>query len=167
VLKAGEVHVWRVVGRSDVHAVLGRYTDAALDFAFSPTGKPWLPAAPYLKFNLSHSKGAALVAVALEVEVGVDIERYRPLPDHHAIASRFFPPSEAAAHQGEDERDFFRRWTRIEAMLKALGLGLFGIGKELEGEWTVRAIDVGEEYAAAVAATCAGMSVILRGDCNS
>ena len=34
----------------------------------------------------------ALVAVAREIEVGVDIERVRPLPEYAAIAERFFPP---------------------------------------------------------------------------
>ena len=34
----------------------------------------------------------ALVAVARDVEVGVDIERVRPLPEYAAIAQRFFPP---------------------------------------------------------------------------
>jgi 4'-phosphopantetheinyl transferase len=101
----------------------------------------------------------ALIAVALEVEVGVDVERLRPLPEYAAIAERFFPPSERPVL---DERDFFRRWTRIEAALKARGVGLYGAGAELEGPWTVREIDAGPGYAAAVAAAGEGLTVVVH-----
>ena len=60
------------------------------------------------------------------------------------------------------EREFFRRWTRIEARLKALGIGLYGTGAEPEGEWAVLPIDVGEEYSASVAAACGGITVRTR-----
>jgi 4'-phosphopantetheinyl transferase len=149
-----------------MRAILRRYTDAALDFAARPEGKPYLPGVPELKFNLSHSRGMALVGVALEVEIGVDVEQVRDLPDRSAIAERFFPPSEAAAHAEVEAsrggRDFFRRWTRIEAVVKALGVGLNGIGKEMEGEWTLEEIEVDEDYQAAVAAPKAGMTVRVR-----
>jgi 4'-phosphopantetheinyl transferase len=121
-----------------------------------------------VRFNLARSHELALVAVALGVDVGVDIERVRPLPEYAAIAERFFPPSE---REDLDERDFFRRWTRIEAKLKARGVGLYGAGAELGGEWTVEPIDAGEGFAAAVAVERAGMRVVvvreLRNEANS
>ena len=84
----------------------------------------------------------------------------RTLPDSEAIAERFFPPSEAAAHAAVPallrEHDFFRRWTRIEAVLKARGVGLYGAGEEPEGEWTIQEIEIDKEFAAAVAAPRAG-----------
>jgi 4'-phosphopantetheinyl transferase len=155
-MNRGEVHVWRVrLGdepRAHAHRalrdILARFTTADLEFAAAPNGKPWLPGAPELKFNLSRSRDIALVAVTLGAEVGVDIERFRPLPEYAAIAERFFPPGEEAP---TDERDFFRRWTRLEALLKASGIGLYGMGAGVEGEWTVHEIDAAEGYAAAVA----------------
>jgi 4'-phosphopantetheinyl transferase len=165
-VKPGEIHVWRVClpdANADAHAalraILKRQTAAALEFALGPMGKPYLPAAPELKFNLSHSRGMALVAVALDVEVGVDVERFRPLPDYAAIAERYFPPGQPDVL---DAHDFFRRWTRIEAMLKARGVGLLGAGTELPGPWTVQAVDAGPEYAAAVAAEAEGLSVVVH-----
>ncbi len=186
----GEVHVWRIAldevrtpeptpgesaraarfrsaelarrylrAHGALRAILGTLTTVKLDFALAENGKPWLPHAPELEFNLSHSHGLALVAAAIGVPVGVDVERYRPLPEYAEIADRFFPPSEAPPH---DERDFFRCWTRIEAKLKARGVGLYGAGKEIEGEWTVREIDAGEEYAAAVAALQPGMKIEIH-----
>jgi len=142
-----------------LRSILGRETDARLDFAVSPTGKPFLPAAPHVKFNLSHSHEMALVAVALEVEIGVDVEAVRPMVDFREIADRFFPASEAAQVAGL--ADFFRRWTRLEAVVKATGAGLYGLGAELQGEWTIQEIDAGFGYSAAVAAPLAGMRVTI------
>jgi 4'-phosphopantetheinyl transferase len=149
-----------------LRAILARYTEAELKFAALEHGKPYLPGAPQLKFNLSHSHGMALVGVALDVEIGVDVEQVRDLPDHQTLAERFFPPGEAAAHAAIPlpgrGRDFFRRWTRIEAVLKARGVGLYGVGEEPEGEWTVQEIEIGAEYEAAVAAPKPGMTVTIH-----
>lgn len=153
-----------------LRAVLARYTTARLDFALAPHGKPYLPAVPELRFNLSHSHERALVGVTLGQEIGVDVERLRPMSDCAALAERFFPPSEAAAFAAglaatpapDRERDFFRRWTRIEAVLKARGVGLYGIGEEPAGEWSIEELDAGAEYAAAVALAQAGVRVTVR-----
>jgi len=80
-----------------LRAILGRYTKAPLDFGLGPHGKPYLPAAPELQFNLSHSHERALVAIAWGVEIGVDVERFRSMSDCLALAERFFPPVDAAA----------------------------------------------------------------------
>ena len=165
----GRIHVWlarRLLSRDALRSILGRYTAGALEFAHGPHGKPYLRDAPQLQFNLSHSGAVSLVAVALDVEVGVDIERLRPMPDCQAVAERFLAPEDAAALAEtpavEREREFFTRWTRSEAMWKARGIGLYGAGTPLDGEWTVVPIDAGGEYAAAVAAERSGMAVEMR-----
>lgn len=148
-----------------LRAILTRYTSAPLDFGEAPHGKPYLAADAELRFNLSHSGERALVALARGVEIGVDVERLRAMPDCTALAERFFPASEATAFAAvaaaDRERDFFRRWTRIEAVLKARGVGLYGMGEELAGEWTIQECDAGEEYAAAVAAAQAGARITV------
>jgi 4'-phosphopantetheinyl transferase len=143
-----------------LRAILGGQTDARLDFAVSGNGKPFLPGAPHVKFNLSHSREMALVAVTLEVEVGVDVEWIRPMPDYREIAERFFPASQAA--QVTDEGDFFRRWTRLEAVVKACGTGIYGIANEPAGEWTIEELAAAPGYSAAVAAPRAGMQVTMH-----
>jgi 4'-phosphopantetheinyl transferase len=153
-----------------LRAVLARYTAAPLDFASAEHGKPYLPAAPDLRFNLSHSHERALIGVAWRMEIGVDVERLRPMSDCLSLAERFFSPSEAAALAGvppdQREHDFFRRWTRIEAVLKARGVGLYGIGQESAGEWSIAEIgaevDAAGEYAAAVAVAQAAVRVTIR-----
>jgi 4'-phosphopantetheinyl transferase len=187
----GEIHVWRVpldaaegppptageVARAArfhgvdlqrrylrshaaLREILAGYTDARLDFAVSANGKPFLPGAPDIQFNLSHSREMALVAVTLELEVGVDVEWIRPMPDYREIADRFFPPAEAA--QVADEDDFFRRWTRLEAVAKACGTGVYGIAVEPSGEWTIEELAAAPGYAAAVAAPRARMRVTMH-----
>jgi 4'-phosphopantetheinyl transferase len=132
-----------------MRAILGKLTDRRLDFAVAEGGKPYLPGDPHLKFNLAHSGEMALVGAALDIEIGVDVEQLRPLSNYTAMAERFFPPSEAAGVS--DERDFFRRWTRVEAALKASGVGIYAAGTELIGPWTIEELEVGPDYAAAVA----------------
>jgi len=155
-MNAGEVHLWRIrlaeEPRAHAHRalrdILMRFTGEDPEFAVGTNGKPWLPKAPGLKFNLSRTRGIALVGVTLRDEIGVDIERCRPLPEYADIAARFFPPHEPAP---ADERAFFRSWTRLEALLKGSGVGLYGLGTLIEGDWSITDLDVEEGCAAAVA----------------
>ena len=70
----------------------------------------------------------ALAAFALNDPVGVDVERVRDLPDAIQIAERYFAPGECEAiRRAPVERRsavFAVTWTRKEAVLKALGVGL-------------------------------------------
>jgi len=129
-------------------------------------GKPYLPGFPAVHFNLSRSHGMALYAVALGALVGADIEKVRPLPECLAIAERFTPPTDFAALREMPaearERQFFRVWTRQEAKLKALGIGLLGARQDLAGEWSIEEIDVGESFVAAVAAPAPGYRAVFR-----
>jgi medium-chain acyl-[acyl-carrier-protein] hydrolase len=121
-----------VAGRGILRALLARYLrrdPAALEFAYNPQGKPTLAGgAGDLRFNLAHSHGLALVAVAQRREVGVDLERIRPEFAGDQVAERFFSPAEVAALRtlAEDQRQdaFFACWTRKEAYMKATGKGL-------------------------------------------
>jgi 4'-phosphopantetheinyl transferase len=137
--------------------ILARYTTAPLEFALHEHGKPYLPLSPELHFNLSHSHEMALLAVA-EYEVGVDIEKLRPMPRYAEVAERFFPSSE---EMPVDEVQFFFRWTRIEARLKARGTGLFGLSSEPERRFTIKDVPVPEGFAGAVAAEDAEFAIRL------
>jgi 4'-phosphopantetheinyl transferase len=129
-------------------------------------GKPKLVGQSGVHFNLSRSHGKAIYAVTSAAPVGVDIEKLRPLPEYMAVAERFLPPSQydefLDAPEETRETDFFRIWARLEASLKALGVGLYGAGAELEGLWTVSDVDAGEGFAAAVAARAPGLRIVVR-----
>jgi len=121
-----------ICGRGVLRHLLGAYLDVRpLDIAFSygTYGKPALSGRGegLLKFNVTHSHELALIAVG-DVEMGVDVEAIRPMPDADDVASRFFSARELAELQAlpVTVRDaaFFACWTRKEAYLKALGSGL-------------------------------------------
>ena len=93
-------------------------------------GKPELVAAgdPPLCFNLSHTSGLAVCALARGRAVGVDAETIDPGRHLAAMAQRYLAPCErntlAACNPGHRAEMFTRFWTLKEAVLKALGCGL-------------------------------------------
>lgn len=123
-----------VAARGRLRVILGQYAGeqpAGVVIAPGRHGKPELrlPAgAPRLSFNLSRSGEIAVAAIGLEEELGIDVERLRPFGDALTIAERVFTGTEAAALRdlAPEERPaaFFRYWTRKEAVVKSLGLGL-------------------------------------------
>ena len=115
-----------------LRALLARYAGAdprALRFAEGSHGKPRLVGHD-IRFNLSHSGDTALIAVARDREVGVDVELPRRSVDHVAIARRILGDAKAerlAALDGPDrQREFLRAWVRWEAVLKCRGTGIGG-----------------------------------------
>lgn len=108
---------------------LGQADPAALVFGARADGKPWLPAAPRLRFNLSHSADTAVIALSDQAEVGVDVEHPHALPDALALAAAHATAAERAAlatlpTPAQRAAAFLRLWTRKEACLKAVGSGL-------------------------------------------
>ena len=81
-----------------------------------------------LQFNCSHSGDWALIAIARGIELGVDLEQHKDLPDAGDLATRFFSASEirelAGLPPSQKTVGFFNCWTRKEAFVKAIGLGL-------------------------------------------
>ncbi|HEX5876600.1 MAG TPA: 4'-phosphopantetheinyl transferase superfamily protein [Pyrinomonadaceae bacterium] len=169
-----------VVGRGFLRDVLGRYLGAkpeSLQFAYGAYGKPALNGehkSTRLRFNMSHSHNLALLAVTEDNEIGVDVEYMRADFAGADIAQRFFSRAEVAIFNrlAEEERvaAFFRCWTRKEAFIKATGKGmsqaldcfdvtlapgvaaeLLRIDQEDATRWFMSDIDVGSEYAAALA----------------
>lgn len=114
--------------------ILAEHLEEAPDrlrFTAGPWGKPALDgplARSGVEFNLSHTAGLAIVAVAHSRRVGVDVEAARPISDILGIAARVQsePDFRTLAALPPDRRTeaFWRMWTANEACLKARGLGL-------------------------------------------
>lgn len=166
-LLPSEIHVWRIRRPSaDVRRtcrkllleLLGRY--AGLDpgqvrLRRGPFGKPELDPGT-IQFNVSHSGGMGLVALAAERRVGVDVEEIRGDVRVDDLARDFLSAQERELLRGlqGDARTqaFYAAWTRREASIKARGSSITQAkpGAPDEGQWHLRDMPVGEGYAAAL-----------------
>ena len=170
-----------VVGRGCLRMLLSRYLEippGEIQFSYGAQGKPQLANAQLnpFHFNLAHSGTLALYAFTRVGEIGVDLEQIRPEFTGDDIAKRFFSPGEVACLNklSRDLRHqaFFNCWTRKEAFIKAIGMGLslsldqfdvtLGPAEPAEllrtrwnekeaARWSLKALDVDPGYVAALA----------------
>jgi 4'-phosphopantetheinyl transferase len=171
-----------IVSRGVLRTILGRYLridPRQVQFRYSSRGKPYLAEGMWddaLRFNLAHSHELAVYGVTRGREVGIDLERVRPLADAEGIVGRFLSTRENAEFRSLPEslklEAFYNCWTRKEAYLKATGDGL---GRALDtfdvsllpgvpaallhvdgdraesARWALRTLAPGSEYVAALA----------------
>lgn len=122
-----------LVSHALVRLTLSRYSPVppeAWAFRTNEYGCPSVSGevSPGLCFNLSHTNGMAMVAVAREAELGVDVEDTQRPGDLVNVADHYFAPSEVAALKalpgGQQNERFFEYWTLKESYIKARGMGL-------------------------------------------
>ena len=168
-----------IISRGVLRTILGWYTGiepSQLQFCYGPYGKPALAidTASTLHFNLSHSDGVALYTLAYDRQLGIDIERLRPVSEIEQIAKRFFATreyEELRTFPLEQQREaFFRYWTLKEAYIKATGRGLSLPLDQFEVSlasgtaaltlledaqeadlWSLKELSIGHDYTAAIA----------------
>lgn len=93
------------------------------EWNISEQGKP---VSDKIFFNVSHCSGATVIALA-DRNVGVDIEKIRPVADK---LKDYVAASGERAEILTDE-DFFRVWTAKESLVKAEGFGVNRKPKEI------------------------------------
>jgi phosphopantetheinyl transferase len=171
-----------VVARAGLRNVLSSVTaiePQRFQFGVGSWGKPFItfPQLPYdLNFSVAHSDRHALIGVARDRHIGVDLERRRHVEDWSKIAAATFGAAWAdrLAALDDDRRTrlFLRCWTVAEAYAKATGLGLAGLGgvvglepgsdgcddvalandalAQAGREWSITHLDLGAEYVASM-----------------
>lgn len=172
-----------IVARGYLRKILARYIGigpAGIRFSYAENGKPRL-ASPIgqtqlLNFNLAHSGGLALYAFTRIGEIGIDLEHVRPDFTGEDTARRFFSTNEVTClsklPESARHEAFFNCWTRKEAFIKAIGIGLslpldqFDVtlapaepaallrtrwDESEAARWSLKSIDIGPGYVAAVA----------------
>lgn len=167
-----------IAARGWVRELLGEATGIsphALSFRIDSHGKPHVLDAS-VSFNLTHTGPQALMAIAPgTLPVGVDLERLDRIVHPAPIVRRFFSEREIAAFEAIPEAEqtgtFFRMWTRKEAFVKGLGVGIADhlrqfdvatgeaanglvesrIGGEPASAWCLRDLNVVPGHAAAIA----------------
>lgn len=90
-------------------------------------GKPYI-ASYSLHFNLSHTSDYIAFAFSLDTPLGIDVEKVEPFTSCLSIAKTMFSKEEYlylnCLSELEQTTEFFRLWTKKEALIKAKGLGL-------------------------------------------
>ena len=172
-----------VLAHGGLRAVLARYTGldpSALMFQLGSTGKPALLNGRVLQhpleFNLSHSCGRMLMAIAREQHIGVDLEQIRDKVQAAKLAERFYAPAErervmSLSGPGQAQQ-FYRYWVAKEAVLKGQAVGLWSLqqceiltsddsprakvklseGAAMQPGWMVHWLDCGAGWVGAVSA---------------
>lgn len=169
------------VARSALRCILARYYGLqpnALNFTINEFGKPSVTQANLsspIRFNLSHSRDLALIAVA-HIDIGIDIEFIDPQLQWQPLSKDILSEEEfrwlTAQPKELQYQNFFWLWTSKEAYTKGRGKGLtmpltaFTIPTESTEEnrtvidnsawsdgvpWWIHALATDRDYAAALA----------------
>jgi 4'-phosphopantetheinyl transferase len=183
-----------IQSRAALRFILGNYLSIApnkVEFSYSTYGKPSLAngsSPSTLQFNLSRRDNLALLAIANNREVGVDVEITRNDLPLAQMAETSFSQPELTTWRNLPPNlrtlGFFNCWTRKEAYIKAHGEGLsfplkqFDVslvpgmparlievrnGMDDAGRWTMNDVPAGDGYVAAIAATRTGPAPLIRG----
>jgi len=171
-----------LVARGLVRGTLTRYAPSIAPgewrFVVGEHGRPDIDPAHGLgdlRFNLSHTDGRAVIALA-RGELGVDVEACNRRGDLRGIARHFFAEPEVLALAELDGPElaarFFDTWTLKEAYMKARGIGIsLGLGRfwfvlggdgsigvrfapdllDEPASWSFRRFDLGAEHPVALA----------------
>ena len=93
------------------------------EFTYGEHGKPYLKNYPDWNFNISHCKNAVCCVLSKE-EVGVDIEEIGEYKE--GLAAYVSNEKELKMLHDSDNQadDFYKLWTRKEAVFKMLGSGI-------------------------------------------
>ncbi len=172
-----ELRARYVAGRATLRLLLGRYLGMAgedVPLARARRGRPELRLANAPDFNVSHTRDAALFAIAPSLRIGVDLERRDRGVDAERLARKFLTAYEREAMEalppGARREYFLRLWTCKEAMSKATGDGLSaplsrmsvsadagqlaladGPAPYVAADWRLLAIDVPDSHMATAA----------------
>ncbi|MBU4010202.1 MAG: 4'-phosphopantetheinyl transferase superfamily protein, partial [Proteobacteria bacterium] len=123
-----------LITRALVRTTLSRYFDINPElwrFSNNEYEKPevvFTGRMPPIRFNISHTDGLVACAVALEEDIGVDVEDTTKQNISVDIADKYFSLQEASdlysVPEAERKQRFFTYWTLKESFVKAVGKGL-------------------------------------------
>ena len=158
-----------VISRAMQRQLLAGYVGghpSEIRFGSVAMGKPTLayPNDIGLTFNTTHSGDLVVIAVTARRDVGVDVERVRPVERALKVSKRCFSAEEhemlVSLSPGELARAFLSIWVKREGTAKARGDSVWrGLASWKNGEienspsrlgWKVEYLDLGEEFVGVV-----------------
>ncbi len=123
-----------LLSRSILKMILGGYLSmdpGKIAFTTRPDGKLYIPPElnpALIKFNVSHSHDLAVYAIAVEQEIGIDVEYIRAIAGLDSLVNNVLSKHEQKDFRTIPEHDkletFFKYWAHKEAYLKTTGEGL-------------------------------------------
>lgn len=166
-----------LISRYLLKKILSGYTDIPANNIIiknSFYGKPEIENELKIKFNLSHSGDKIVFAFTLNNEIGIDIEKIEFSVNHMEIAENYFSEDEIFLLKKQKEdivNNFYYIWTRKEALLKAIGVGMLPDLKKIsaiknyflpdlelkeinlnkEKVWYIESIDIDNSYKTSIA----------------
>jgi 4'-phosphopantetheinyl transferase len=167
-----------ISARVALRQILARYTGddpAEIRLARGAFGKPALPGDSPVRFNLSQARERAVLAIAWDRDVGIDLEPNDPGRDVSPLLSGVCCQREAAHLRvlppAARLEEFLAIWVAKEAYLKGIGTGLSRDPRAIEimpcrgcrsavrdslavtrdHPWSVRRLDAGPGWSGAVA----------------
>lgn len=172
-----------VVSRAMQRHLLASYVGGLpgeISFGVVAMGKPTLshPNDIGLTFNTTHSGNLVIIAITANRDVGVDVEKVKPIPRALQVAKRCFSSDEyemlAGLPANRLDRAFLSIWVRREGTAKARGDSVWrGLaswkGGEIENsparrDWTVEHLDLGAEFVGVVVARGDDWRVEMKGE---
>ena len=122
-------------GRAILRILLGHYlgkTPQGIEISYGAAGKPVVDSG--LSFNLAHSGQMAVFGFTFDGALGIDVERVHAMPEIGGVAKIFFSEQEydiwKNLPENLQEPAFFNCWTRKEAFVKAVGVGISDLLKD-------------------------------------
>ena len=171
-----------VISRAMQRQLLAGYVgghQSEISFGVVAMGKPTLshPNDIGLTFNTTHSGNLVIIAVTANRDVGVDVEKVRPVPRALKVAKRVYSAEEyemlAKLPPEQVDRAFLSIWVRREGTTKARGDSVWrGLaswkGGEIENspgrrDWRVEYLELGPEFVGVVVAKGDDWRVEMRG----
>jgi len=118
-----------LIGRIYLRKLIASYLKVhpkEISFGFLEFNKPVLTTYSNLKFNISHSGDYLIIGLANRWSVGVDIELMNTKVDLYNLIYNTMSSVEVRSilNSGLPREIFYKHWTRKEALLKGVGVGL-------------------------------------------
>jgi 4'-phosphopantetheinyl transferase len=121
-----------ITGRAVLRYLLASYLNDSpqnIIFTYNKYGKPSLKNTQHnITFNVSNTKGLAVIAITRENELGIDIESHRTRFELEKIVRRYFSETEVdvlfSLNPTDQKEAFYRCWSSKEAFMKVCGRGL-------------------------------------------
>jgi len=143
------------VGRASLRLILAKYLELPpeeIRFGYQKMGKPYIANSfrePEIQFNLSHCGPWMILGICYGINLGIDIERIRPVNKKWALENLFSAEERDYIDRfskDDCDRAFIAHWTKKEAAAKAAGIGLAGVnikkGSKNAPAWVVPDDDI-------------------------